>query len=76
MKQLMMVAIMMAAAVTMFSGCKKQETVGQKLDKGINATEKATKDAVKATEKAAKDAGKATEKAANDLGKKLDDASK
>ncbi|MBQ9430590.1 MAG: hypothetical protein IJU44_03460 [Kiritimatiellae bacterium] len=76
MKRVMLVALLMAGFATVFTGCKKEETIGEKLDKGINATEKAAKDAAKKVEKAAKDAEKATEKAASDLKKKLDEATK
>lgn len=64
MKQVIMIA-MMAAVTFAFVGCKKQETVGEKLDKTVKAAEKSA-------DAAAKDA----DKAAGDLQKKLDGALK
>ncbi len=64
MKSLLMVTIM-AAATFAFVGCKKEETLGDKMDK-----------AVKSAEKAADSAAKDAEKTAGDLQKKLDGALK
>jgi hypothetical protein len=64
MKQLLMIAVM-AAATCAFVGCKKEESLGDKMDK-----------AVKSAEKSANTAAKDTEKAAGDLQKKLDGALK
>ena len=64
MKSLLMVTIM-AAATFAFVGCKKEETLDDKMDK-----------AVKSAEKAADSAAKDAEKAAGDLQKKLDGALK
>ena len=64
MKSLLMIA-MMAAVTFAFVGCKKEETLGSKMDK-----------AVKSAEKTADVAAKDAEKAAGDLQKKLDGALK
>ena len=64
MKSMIMIA-MMAAVTFAFVGCKKEETIGDKMDKAVKSAEKATTSA-------AKDA----DKAANDLQKKLDGALK
>ncbi len=64
MKSLLMVA-MMAAVTFAFVGCKKEESVGTKMDKAV-------KSAQKSADAAAKDA----DKAAGDLQKKLDGALK
>ncbi|MEI7901348.1 MAG: hypothetical protein WCK89_13940 [bacterium] len=64
MKSMIMVA-MMAIVTLAFVGCKKEETLGDKMNKAVNSAEK-SKDA------AAKDA----DKAAGDLQKKLDGALK
>ena len=64
MKNAIMIALM-AAVTFAFVGCKKQETIGDKMDKAVKSAEK-SKDA------AAKDANKA----AGDLQKKLDGALK
>ena len=64
MKSMIMIA-MMAAVTFAFVGCKKEETIGDKMDK-----------AVKSAEKASTDAAKDADKAANDLQKKLDGALK
>lgn len=63
MKQLMMVALVAAVAV-MFTGCKKEETAGQKLDNAIQKVEKAGADAKKAVEKTAADVKKKVDEAA------------
>lgn len=62
MKSLLMVTIM-AAATFAFVGCKKEETLGDKIDSQVR-------------EKAADSAAKDAEKAAGDLQKKLDGALK
>ncbi|HNX35610.1 MAG TPA: hypothetical protein PKM57_13335 [Kiritimatiellia bacterium] len=64
MKSLLMVA-MMAAVTFAFVGCKKEESIGDKMDKAVKSAEKST-------DAAAKDA----EKAGGDLQKKLDGALK
>lgn len=70
MKKLMMVGLMMATVAVAFSGCKKQETAGQKLDKMINKTEKTTQNTVKSTQKAADKAAQNVQKTVNDAAKK------
>jgi len=64
MNRLILVALVAAVAVT-FTGCKKKETLGDKIDKATSQAEKA-----------AKDAKKDAEKTAGDLQKKLDGALK
>lgn len=64
MKRLVLV-VMVAAVAVAFTGCKKKETLTDKVNK-----------AAATTEKAAKDAAKEGEKAASDLQKKLDDTLK
>ena len=64
MRHVIMLA-MMAAVTFAFVGCKKQETLGDKLDKTVESAEKSA-------DAAAKDANKA----AGDLQKKLDGALK
>lgn len=64
MKSLLMVTVM-AVAMFAFVGCKKEETVGDKVDK-----------AAKSVEKAADSAAKDAEKTAGDVQKKLDGALK
>ncbi len=64
MKRLFLV-VMVAAVAVAFTGCKKKETLGDKLDK-----------AAKQTEKAAADAGKQAEKDQAGLQKKLDETLK
>ncbi len=64
MKQIIMIAVM-AAATFAFVGCKKEESMGDKMDKAVKSAEKST-------DAAAKDA----EKAGSDLQKKLDGALK
>ena len=75
MKSLLMVA-MMAAVTLAFVGCKKEESLSDKMGKAVKSAEKtadaAAKDASKAADAAAKDA----DKAAGDLQKKLDGALK
>jgi len=46
---------MLVAALVM-TGCKKEETVGDKLDKAVDSTKDATKKAADKTSDAAKDA--------------------
>jgi len=60
-----LLAVMVACATVAFTGCKKEETPGSKLDNMI-----------KQGEKASQDAKKAADKAGGDLQKKLDDAMK
>jgi hypothetical protein len=64
MKRLILVAMVAAVAVA-FTGCKKKETVGDKLNK-----------AAASAEKSAASASKDAEKAAGDLQKKLDETLK
>ena len=64
MRRLFMVAMIAAVAVA-FTGCKKKETAGSKLDAAISTTQKASADAQKDAEKSA-----------DDLQKKLDGALK
>ena len=64
MKRLVLLAMVAVVAVA-FSGCKKKETLGDKVDKTVTSAQKASKDA-------SKDA----EKKGGDLQKKLDDAMK
>jgi len=64
MKNAIMIALM-AAVTFAFVGCKKEETLGDKMDK-----------AVKSAEKSADAAAKDANKAAGDLQKKLDGALK
>lgn len=64
MKSMIMIA-MMAAVTFAFVGCKKEETIGDKMDKAVKSAEKATTSAAKDADKAAKD-----------LQKKLDGALK
>ena len=64
MKNAIMIALM-AAVTFAFVGCKKEETLGDKMDKAVKSAEKST-------DAAAKDANKA----AGDLQKKLDGALK
>ena len=71
MKSLLMITVM-AITLVAFVGCKKEETLGDKLDKKAKAVEKAAADAAKKVEKAAADAAKKAEKEAGELQKKLD----
>lgn len=64
MKRLFVVAMIAAVAVA-FTGCKKKETAGSKLDAAISTTQKASADAQKDADKGAAD-----------LQKKLDGALK
>jgi len=64
MKNAIMIALM-AAVTFAFVGCKKEESLGDKMDK-----------AVKSAEKSADAAAKDANKAAGDLQKKLDGALK
>ena len=64
MKNAIMIALM-AAVTFAFVGCKKEESIGDKMDKAVKSAEKST-------DAAAKDA----EKAGGDLQKKLDGALK
>ena len=64
MKSMIMIA-MMAAVTFALVGCKKEETVGDKMDKAVKSAEKAKTSAVKDADKAA-----------GDLQKKLDGALK
>ena len=64
MKRLVLLAMVAVVAVA-FSGCKKKETLGDKVDKTVSSAQKASKDA-------SKDA----EKKGADLQKKLDDTLK
>ena len=79
MKSLMMVAVMLAGTLA-FVGCKKEETMGSKLDKATKSAEKsvsaAAKDVEKAADKAAADVGKAADKAVADAEKAGGEASK
>ncbi len=60
MKNLLMVMIM-AVATFAFVGCKKEETLGDKVDKAVKSAEKATDSAAKDAEKATSDAQKKLE---------------
>lgn len=60
MKSLLMVTIM-AVATFAFVGCKKEETLGDKVDKAVKSAEKATYSAAKDAEKATSDAQKKLE---------------
>ena len=60
MKNLLMVTIM-AVATFAFVGCKKEETLGDKVDKAVKSAEKATDSAAKDAEKATSDAQKKLE---------------
>jgi len=64
MKRLVL-AVMVVAVAVAFTGCKKKEAIGDKLNK-----------AAASAEKAAADAAKEGEKAAGDLQKKLDESLK
>lgn len=64
MKRLFVVAMIAAVAVA-FTGCKKKETAGSKLDKVISSAQKTSADAQKDADKTA-----------TDLQKKLDGALK
>lgn len=64
MKRLVLV-VMVAAVAVAFTGCKKKETLGDKI-----------KQATESTEKTKKDVSKQTEKASGDLQKKLDETLK
>ena len=64
MKRLVLLAMVAVVAVA-FSGCKKKDTTGTKIDNAISSAQKASKDA-------SKDA----EKKGDDLQKKLDEALK
>lgn len=64
MKRLVLV-VMVAAVAVAFTGCKKKETLGDKIDKAAKQAEKATADAAKQGEKAQ-----------GDLQKKLDETLK
>ncbi len=64
MKNAIMIALM-AAVTFAFVGCKKEESLGDKMDKAVKSAEKST-------DAAAKDANKAS----GDLQKKLDGALK
>ncbi len=75
MKSMFMVA-MMAVAAFAFMGCKKEETLGDKMDKAVKSADKAvqSKEVAKDAEKAKDAAVKDADKAAGDLQKKLDGA--
>jgi len=60
MKSLLMVTIM-AVATFAFVGCKKEETLGDKVDKAVKSAEKAADSAAKDAEKATSDAQKKLE---------------
>ena len=60
MKSLLMVTVM-AVAMFAFVGCKKEETLGDKVDKAVKSAEKATDSAAKDAEKATSDAQKKLE---------------
>lgn len=64
MKRLMLSVMVVAVAVA-FTGCKKKETAGTRLDKAVDQSEKASQDAAKEGDQAA-----------GDLQKKLDGALK
>ncbi len=60
MKKLMLIAL--AALLTVpFVGCKKKETLGDKIDKAVESTKDAAKEAGKEAEKAADAAAKKVE---------------
>lgn len=75
MKNLLMAAAMIAGTLA-FVGCKKEETMGEKLDKTVKSAEKEAAAAVKDAEKAANKAAKSAEKASDDAKKSLDDMTK
>ena len=75
MKSLMMVAVMIAGTLA-FVGCKKEETMGSKLDKATKSAEKSVSAAAKDAEKAAEKAADAAEKAGEDASKSLGDVLK
>ena len=60
MKSLLMVTVM-AVAMFAFVGCKKEETLGDKVDKAVKSAEKAADSAAKDAEKATSDAQKKLE---------------
>lgn len=62
MKRLVIVALM-AATTIVFVGCKKEETLGDKLGKAADQVEKSAKDTTKAAEKEAKAAEKKLDEA-------------
>ena len=66
MKSLLMITVMAIATVA-FVGCKKEETLGDKLDKKAKAAEKALADTAK---KADKEADKLQKELDKDLKKK------
>ena len=79
MKRVMLVALLMAGFATVFTGCKKEKALSEKLDKGINTTknDEYSPEAVTAIdEKVTKEAEKAAEEISDDLKKKLEERTK
>jgi hypothetical protein len=52
MRNLVIIAMLAASAIA-FTGCKKEETLGDKLGKAVDKTEEGAKDAAKQAEKEA-----------------------
>ncbi len=75
MKSLMMVAVMIAGTLA-FVGCKKEETLGDKLNKAAKSAEKSVSEAAKDAEKAGAKAAEAAEKAGEDASKSIGDVLK
>ena len=79
MKSLLLASAMIVGTLA-FVGCKKEETLGNKIDKAAKSAEKgintAAADAKKSADKAAADAEKAADKAAADAKKAGEDAKK
>jgi hypothetical protein len=62
MKRFMLLPLLFAAAL-LVQGCNKEETAGEKLDRAIDKTKEATKDAADKTGDALKKAGDKTKEA-------------